>query len=63
MTSGGRLALGAFLVASLLAGGNAVGVRFSNRELSPLWGAGLRFAFASAKSQRIATHMWQQHIP
>src|SRR5215218_5476067 len=47
MTSGGRLALGAFLVASLLAGGNAVGVRFSNRELSPLWGAGLRFAFAA----------------
>jgi drug/metabolite transporter (DMT)-like permease len=42
-----RVALGAFLVASVLAGGNAIGVRFSNRELSPLWGAGLRFALAT----------------
>jgi drug/metabolite transporter (DMT)-like permease len=32
----------------VLAGGNAVGVRFSNRELAPLWGAGLRFALAAA---------------
>jgi drug/metabolite transporter (DMT)-like permease len=32
----------------VLAGGNAVGVRFSNRELAPLWGAGLRFAVAGA---------------
>jgi drug/metabolite transporter (DMT)-like permease len=48
MPSGGeRLALAAFLIASVLAGGNAVGVRFSNRELSPLWGAGLRFALAA----------------
>jgi drug/metabolite transporter (DMT)-like permease len=46
--SGERLALGAFLVASVLAGGNAVGVRFSNRELAPLWGAGFRFALAAA---------------
>jgi drug/metabolite transporter (DMT)-like permease len=46
--SGERIALGAFLVASVLAGGNAVGVRFSNRELSPLWGAGIRFALATA---------------
>jgi drug/metabolite transporter (DMT)-like permease len=46
--SGERIALGAFLVASVLAGGNAVGVRFSNRELSPLWGAGFRFALATA---------------
>jgi drug/metabolite transporter (DMT)-like permease len=45
--SGERVALGAFLVASVLAGGNAIGVRFSNRELSPLWGAGLRFAMAT----------------
>jgi drug/metabolite transporter (DMT)-like permease len=43
-----RLALTAFLVGSLLAGGNAVGVRFSNRELDPLWGAGLRFTIAAA---------------
>jgi drug/metabolite transporter (DMT)-like permease len=33
---------------AVLAGGNAVGVRFSNRELAPLWGAGLRFALAAA---------------
>src|SRR5262245_2134740 len=46
--SGERIALDAFLVGSLLAGGNAVGVRFSNRELSPLWGAGLRFGLAAA---------------
>lgn len=45
--SGERVALGAFLSASVLAGGNAIGVRFSNRELSPLWGAGLRFALAT----------------
>jgi drug/metabolite transporter (DMT)-like permease len=45
--SGERIALGAFLVGSALAGGNAVGVRVSNRELSPLWGAGLRFALAA----------------
>ena len=31
----------------MLAGGNAVGVRYSNRELDPLWGAGLRFALAA----------------
>jgi drug/metabolite transporter (DMT)-like permease len=46
--SGERIALAAFLVASVLAGGNAVGVRFSNRELEPLWGAGFRFALATA---------------
>jgi drug/metabolite transporter (DMT)-like permease len=43
-----RVALAAFLTGSLLAGGNAVGVRFSNRELAPLWGAGLRFLVAAA---------------
>ena len=42
-----RVALAAFLVASVLAGGNALGVRFSNRELEPLWGAGLRFILAT----------------
>src|SRR6266545_2745133 len=42
-----RLALAAFLVSSFFAGGNAVGVRFSNRELAPLWGAGLRFSLAA----------------
>jgi drug/metabolite transporter (DMT)-like permease len=33
---------------SFLAGGNAVAIRFSNRELDPLWGASLRFALAAA---------------
>jgi drug/metabolite transporter (DMT)-like permease len=39
-----RAVLAAFLISSILAGGNAVGVRFSNRELDPLWGAALRFS-------------------
>ncbi|WP_128984727.1 DMT family transporter [Streptomyces roseicoloratus] len=42
-----RLTLAAFVSAALFAGGNAVGVRFSNRELDPLWGAALRFGAAS----------------
>ena len=42
-----RVVLGAFVVSALLAGGNAVAIRFSNRELAPLWGAGLRFALAA----------------
>jgi drug/metabolite transporter (DMT)-like permease len=42
-----RVALTAFLIAALLAGGNAVGIRFSNRELDPLWGAALRFSLAA----------------
>ena len=32
---------------SILAGGNAVAIRYSNRELDPLWGATLRFALAA----------------
>jgi drug/metabolite transporter (DMT)-like permease len=46
-TDGERLALTAFLIGSFFAGGNAVGVRFSNRELAPLWGAGFRFSLAA----------------
>ena len=42
-----RLPLVAFLCAVLLGGGNFVAVRFSNRELEPLWGAGARFALAA----------------
>lgn len=42
-----RVTLAAFVLVSVLAGGNAVGIRFSNRELDPLWGAGLRFAAAA----------------
>lgn len=40
-------ALTAFSVGTVLAGGNAVGVRVSNRELDPIWGAGLRFVLAA----------------
>ena len=41
-------AIAAFTVGTVLAGGNAVGVRVSNRELEPLWGAGLRFLLAAS---------------
>lgn len=51
MDGGGRspdaLTLGAFAVAVTLGGSNFVAVRFSNRELSPFWGAGLRFGLAA----------------
>jgi drug/metabolite transporter (DMT)-like permease len=43
-----RLALGAFTGAVAIGGTNFVAIRFSNRELDPLWGAGLRFALAAA---------------
>jgi drug/metabolite transporter (DMT)-like permease len=45
---GDRVALASFVVMSVLAGGNAVAIRFSNRELDPLWGASVRFALAAA---------------
>lgn len=41
-------ALAAFVTGALLGGGNAVGVRLSNRELEPIWGAALRFLLAAA---------------
>ena len=43
-----RLALGAFTGAVVIGGSNFVAIRFSNRELDPLWGAGLRFTLAAA---------------
>jgi drug/metabolite transporter (DMT)-like permease len=43
-----RVALTAFAGAVVIGGTNFVGVRFSNRELDPLWGAGARFALAAA---------------
>jgi drug/metabolite transporter (DMT)-like permease len=46
--TGERMALFSFVAGAVLAGGNAVAVRFSNRELAPLWGAGMRFALAAA---------------
>jgi drug/metabolite transporter (DMT)-like permease len=47
-SDGERVALTAFVTYAVLAGGNAVCIRFSNRELAPLWGASLRFALAGA---------------
>lgn len=47
-TDGEGAALVAFVAGSVLAGGNAVAIRYSNRELAPLWGAGLRFLLAAA---------------
>jgi drug/metabolite transporter (DMT)-like permease len=44
---GERVAVTAFVTYTVLAGGNAVGIRFSNRELAPLWGASLRVALAA----------------
>jgi drug/metabolite transporter (DMT)-like permease len=46
--SGERATLAAFVLGSVLAGGNGVAIRYSNRELDWLWGAGLRFALAAA---------------
>lgn len=40
--------MAAFALEAVLAGGNSVAIRFSNRELAPLWGATLRFALATA---------------
>jgi drug/metabolite transporter (DMT)-like permease len=42
-----RLTLAVFLFSVVLGGGNGVGVRFSNMELPPFWGAAIRFACAS----------------
>lgn len=42
-----RLAPVALVVGGALAGGNAVGIRYTNRELDPLFGAGTRFAIAA----------------
>ncbi|MFD9412132.1 DMT family transporter [Streptomyces sp. NPDC059989] len=46
-SAGERTGLAAFAGCCLLGGGNAVGVRFSNRELDPLWGASVRFGAAA----------------
>jgi drug/metabolite transporter (DMT)-like permease len=43
-----RVALGAFMGVVVIGGSNFVAIRFSNRELDPLWGAGFRFALAAA---------------
>jgi drug/metabolite transporter (DMT)-like permease len=43
-----RKILAAFAAAIVLGGVNFVGVRYSNQELDPIWGAGLRFGLAAA---------------
>lgn len=43
----GGFTLTAFVVAVTLGGANFLAVRFSNRELPPFWGAGLRFSLAA----------------
>ncbi len=43
---GERIAIASFIGSAVFAGGNAVSIRFSNRELEPFWGATLRFALA-----------------
>ena len=47
-----RVVLAAFFAGAILAGGNGVGVRYSNRELEPFWGAGFRFALAACSCWR-----------
>lgn len=47
-TAGGAATLFTFGAVVLLGGSNFVAVRFSNRELEPFWGAGLRFSMAAA---------------
>ncbi len=46
-TRPGASTLLAFAVMVILGGSNFVAVRFSNQELMPFWGAGLRFALAA----------------
>jgi drug/metabolite transporter (DMT)-like permease len=57
---GERVALAAFVTYSVLGGGNAVCIRFSNRELAPLWGAGLRFASAAVLLLAVVVVLRQQ---
>jgi drug/metabolite transporter (DMT)-like permease len=49
-----RTTLAAFAGLVLLVGTNPVAIRFSNRELKPFWGAGVRFAAAAVLFAAIA---------
>ncbi|MCH7230337.1 EamA family transporter [Glycomyces sp. L485] len=57
---GDRTTLLLFLAVSVFAGGNAVGIRFSNRELDPLWGASLRFGAAAVLMLAIMASLRRQ---
>ena len=43
----GSVVMATFLLAVTIGGANFIAVRFSNRELAPFWGAGLRFGLAA----------------
>ncbi|MBW3619121.1 MAG: EamA family transporter [Actinobacteria bacterium] len=43
----GSVVVATFLLAVTIGGANFIAVRFSNRELAPFWGAGLRFGLAA----------------
>ena len=53
-TSPGGFTIAAFAGAVTLGGANFLAVRFSNRELAPFWGAGLRFSLAALLFATIA---------
>jgi drug/metabolite transporter (DMT)-like permease len=46
--AGDDTALAAFVGCAVITAANPVAIRFSNRELAPLWGAGLRLVLAGA---------------
>lgn len=49
-----------FAIVTLIGGSNFVAVRFSNRDLAPFWGAGLRFTLAAAL---LLAFSWWRRIP
>jgi drug/metabolite transporter (DMT)-like permease len=56
------VALTAFAAVVLIGGTNFVAVRFSNQELAPFWGAGLRFGAAALLLFAI-TGIWRLSLP
>src|SRR6266540_2495518 len=56
------IALVAFVAVALIGGTNFVAVRFSNQELAPFWGAGVRFATA-AVLLFVITVLWRFPLP
>jgi drug/metabolite transporter (DMT)-like permease len=48
LAAGGDAALAAFAVCAVITAVNPVAIRFSNRELAPFWGAGLRLVLMAA---------------
>lgn len=57
MRAPGTITLATFGVVVLLGGGNFLAVRFSNQELDPFWGAGLRFSLAALVFVAIAASL------